>query len=532
MEGRLMKWTKKAIIKLAGAALAINIIACMGESFCVQATGNNSTTEQTKEYTIRYELNGGENDERNPESYQSGTGVNSFLEPYKFEHNFEGWYFDAALQNQAVSIGSDMIGNVILYAKWSRYDYDYEISYDTNYGINGEHNPSGYYEGVGVYALEEATRVGYTFEGWYLKDRNNPFSKELKSIGETASGDIALEAKFTPNVYEIHYEIGEGSFQEEPLRTYTFGIPVTELPVPVLEGKRLEGWYLDEGYTESFTGTTKDTLGELMVYAKWKDAVVESITLDATELALMEGETGEIAVVEILPEDAVEKKVTFESQDEAIVSVDENGNIQAMAPGTTTVVARAGEAKAICQVTVNPLPTPTSTVTPTPTPHIYQASFVLSNYKVKTTKTVVTKVKLEEGDGVKSYTSSNTKVAKVDKNGVVRGVKAGTATITLETLKGAKATCKVTVSKNIVKTKKITLTNVKNGKVTIKKKKTFKIKVKLSPTDSTQTLKFSTSKKSVATVTGKGVIKGKKKGNCIITVKSGSKSKKILLTVK
>ena len=73
---------------------------------------------------------------------------------------------------------------------------------------------------------------------------------------------------------------------------------------------------------------------------------------------------------------------------------------------------------------------------------------------------------------------------------------------------------------------------MKNGKVTIKKKKTFKIKVKLSPTDSTQTLKFCTSKKSVATVTGKGVIKGKKKGNCIITVKSGSKSKKILLTVK
>ena len=140
-------------------------------------------------------------------------------------------------------------------------------------------------------------------------------------------------------------------------------------------------------------------------------------------------------------------------------------------------------------------------------------------------------MKLEPGDEVKSFTSSNPKIAKVDKKGVVLGIKKGTVTITLETVKGAKAVCTITVSKNIVKTKKITLTNVKKSKVTIKKGKTFKIKVKLSPSDSTEAVKFSTSKKNIATVTQKGVIKGKKKGNCVITVKSGSKSKKILLTV-
>lgn len=530
-----MKTIKKICYKLAGAALMLNMVIWGSSAVCVNAAESGTIIEQNKEYTIRYELDGGENSAKNPDSYQAGVGVASLAAPYKFEHNFEGWYFDAALQNKADSIGSDLRGNIVLYAKWSRYDYDYNIVYNTNYGFNGEHNPSGYYEGVGVRVLEEAYRTGYTFEGWYLKDRNNPFSEKVENISETASGDIAIEAKFTPNVYRIQYELGEGTFEEEALEEYTYGVPITEFPVPVLEGKRLEGWYTDEECTNEFQGIGKETIGDITLYAKWKDAEAESIALDKTELTLTEGETAIISVTEILPEDAVDKSVSYQSENEDIATIDEEGNILAVKAGEVKVYAKAGNAKAYCRVIVEPLPTPTPTVTPTPTatptPHIYQASFVLSNYKVKTTKTVATKVNLENGDGVKKYTSSNSKVAKVNQKGVIRGVKPGTAQITIETIKGAKAVCKVTVTQNVVKTKKITLTNVKKSRVTLKKGKTFKIKAKLSPTGSTQKLTYKTSKKAIATVSAKGIIKGKKKGNCIITVTSGSKSKKILLTV-
>lgn len=531
-----MKSIKKVCYQFAGAALMIPMFLWGGSVAFVNATESGTIIEQNKEYTIRYELDGGENNEKNPDSYQEGVGVSSLAEPYKFEHNFEGWYFDASLQNKADSIGSDLRGNIVLYAKWSRYDYDYNIIYNTNYGFNGEHNPSGYYEGVGVHALEEAYRTGYTFEGWYLKDRNNPFSEKIENISETASGDIAIEAKFTPNIYQIKYELGEGIFEEEAPEEYTYGVPITEFPVPVLENKRLEGWYTDREYTSKFQGIEEDTIGDITLYAKYKDAEAESIKLDTTELTLMEKETGSISVTEILPEDTVDKSVSYRSENEDVATVDEKGTILAVKAGKVKVYAKVGNVEAYCQVIVEPLPTPTPTVTPTPTatptPHIYKASFVLSNYKVKATKTVSTKVNLESGDGVKKYTSSNSKVAKVDQKGVIRGVKPGTAQITIETIKGAKAVCKVTVTKNVVKTKKITLTNVKKSRVTLKKGKTFKIKAKLSPSTSTQKLTYKTSKKKIATVSAKGVIKGKKKGNCIITVTSGSKSKKILLTVK
>ncbi len=44
-----------------------------------------------------------------------------------------------------------------------------------------------------------------------------------------------------------------------------------------------------------------------------------------------------------------------------------------------------------------------------------------------------------------TWTSSNKKIATVDSSGKVKGVKAGTATITVKTANGKKATCKVTV---------------------------------------------------------------------------------------
>ena len=153
----------------------------------------------------------------------------------------------------------------------------------------------------------------------------------------------------------------------------------------------------------------------------------------------------------------------------------------------------------------------------------------MSKYSVQATKTVATRIKLESGDSVKSYTSSNRKIATVNKKGVIKGVKVGTAKITVETVKGAKSVCTVKVTKKIVKTKKIT---VNKSKIVLKKNATFKIKAKIQPSDSTEGIKYKSSNKKVATVTSKGVIKSKGKGNCIITVTSGTKSKKIRVTVK
>lgn len=513
-----MRKIGKVISKIAGAVLVINAVALTGglTTYGVasaQVEDAAGAEDDSNIYTIQYELDGGVNSEANPSSYTAGQGVLSLQPPTKFEHNFEGWYFDRAFQNKAENIPAEMNGNLVLYAKWSLYNYDYTIYYNTNYGFNGANNPSGYYEGVGVHQFDDAYRRGYTFEGWYLRDEEEPFTRQITSIDENSVGNIYIDAKFTPNTYQISYETGEGVLPEDAVSEYTYGTGTVNLPEPTLTGKRFAGWYADEELTQKVTSIGKDTIDDITLYAKWKDAEAESIRLNTNGISLHQDSIAQLSVTEILPEDTVDKTVTYRSANAKIAVIDTQGKITGISPGSTTVYVKVGQIESSCKITVLP----------------YTVSFAMSNYNVKTTKTVATRILTDQGDSVKSYTSSNAKVATVNSKGVVKGIKAGTVKITVETVKGAKAVCTVKVTKNVVKTTKLTLSK---SKVTLKKKATFKIKAKITPSDSTQGITYKSSNTKVASVTSKGVIKGKRKGNCIITVKSGTKSKKIRVTVK
>ena len=157
---------------------------------------------------------------------------------------------------------------------------------------------------------------------------------------------------------------------------------------------------------------------------------------------------------------------------------------------------------------------------------------------LKAKQTFTPKVTMGKGDKVVSWKSSNSKVASVDKNGKVKGLKAGkTATITVQLKSGLKKNFKVKVQKANVATKSLKVVNASNGKkmsskVNLKDKQTLKLAVTVSPVTSKEKVKYSTSNKKIVTVSSKGVITAKKKGKATITVKSGKKTYKIKVTVK
>ena len=157
---------------------------------------------------------------------------------------------------------------------------------------------------------------------------------------------------------------------------------------------------------------------------------------------------------------------------------------------------------------------------------------------LKTKQTFTPKVTMGKGDKVVSWKSSNKKVASVDKNGKVKGLKAGkTATITVQLASGLKKSFKVKVQKKNVATKSLKVVNVSTGKkvsskVSLKRKQTLKLAATVSPITSKEKVKYSSSNKKVASVSSKGVIKAKKKGKATITVKSGKKTYRIKVTVK
>lgn len=133
-----------------------------------------------------------------------------------------------------------------------------------------------------------------------------------------------------------------------------------------------------------------------------------------------------------------------------------------------------------------------------------------------------------------NWSSSKPAVATVSDSGEIRAIKAGKATITVKAANGKKATIAVTVIKKkpakSPKVKKITLSGVSTkasvGKVSY-------LKVKYSPsTVVAAKVTFKSSKDSVVTVDEAGRVTAVAKGKATVTVKVGSKTKKVTITVK
>lgn len=70
------------------------------------------------------------------------------------------------------------------------------------------------------------------------------------------------------------------------------------------------------------------------------------------------------------------------------------------------------------------------------------------------------------------------------------------------------------------------------GKITMKKGTRKKLKAKIMPSKSTEKVTYTSANKKIATVTGKGVIRARKRGRTKIIVRSGRKKKVINVTVK
>ena len=81
---------------------------------------------------------------------------------------------------------------------------------------------------------------------------------------------------------------------------------------------------------------------------------VTGVSLDQATLTLNVGDSS-VLVAEVEPASASNRALSWESSDEAVATVDENGNIEALAAGTATitVTTKSGGFTDTCEVTVS-----------------------------------------------------------------------------------------------------------------------------------------------------------------------------------
>ena len=140
------------------------------------------------------------------------------------------------------------------------------------------------------------------------------------------------------------------------------------------------------------------------------------------------------------------------------------------------------------------------------------------NLKYKAKKKLVLANTQPEGLPVNvTWASDNVEVAAVDKNGLVTAKWAGKCEVSAVFPSGSRAVCKVTVEPKGLKYKK----------KTIRKKARFTNVL----VGAKAGVKWSSSNKKVATVNGKGVVKGRKSGTCKVVARFGGKKYACKVTV-
>ena len=104
--------------------------------------------------------------------------------------------------------------------------------------------------------------------------------------------------------------------------------------------------------TATITAKAGDKTATCAVTVEKKVVPVTSVTIDKTEITMTEGDTQTLTAT-VKPDDATDKTVTWTSSNTSVAKV-EGGKVTAVAQGTATITAKAGDKTATCAVTVNP----------------------------------------------------------------------------------------------------------------------------------------------------------------------------------
>ena len=248
-----------------------------------------------------------------------------------------------------------------------------------------------------------------------------------------------------------------------------------------------------------------------------KKVEVTEITLNKTTLSLIIGDI-ETLVATVKPDNASDKTVTWSSNDKTIATVDANGKVTAVAEGTATITAKAGEKSAVCSVEVS-APIEVTNVTLNKTAIELTAGF---------SETLTATVEPDNAtDKTVTWSSNDKTIATVDANGKVTAVAEGTATITA-TAGEKSATCTVKVNKVI----DVTSITLNYTALTLYEGYSYSLSADVKPDDATdKTVTWSSDNSDIATVNDSGRVTAVSKGTATITAKSGTASATCTVTV-
>ena len=254
---------------------------------------------------------------------------------------------------------------------------------------------------------------------------------------------------------------------------------------------------------------------------------IESIDIVQEDISLRKG--GSVLLqVAVTPEDATVDSLTFTSDDTSIATVSNEGRINAINTGTTTITVKTSDNQFSDSVSVTVTESGTTVVSPVS----LQLIGLENGVSVGTSSRVAYIISPSNATTSLTWSSSDPSIATVNSEGVVTGVKAGTCTIMASTSNNISSSLQITVSSNEVAVTSITI----NGDTSINMQTgwTKLLQYTISPSNATnKNVTFTSSNSSVVFVDSNGIIAALGSGTAVVTIttEDGKKTAAVNVTV-
>ena len=207
-------------------------------------------------YTIKYELNGGTNNQANISQYNIELGTITLYAPTKDGYNFIGWYLNNSLVKTINIDTFNENSSITLVAKFEAKEY--KVTYINELGNQEESKTIKYDEKLDLIDGEEI--AGYEFAGWYLDN-----VKIESGVTFNYLNNITLIARYNIINYTITYELDGGTNSLSNPSTYNVENTIT-FANPTKTGYRFTGWT----YNDSPITSTEGLTGNITVKANWE----------------------------------------------------------------------------------------------------------------------------------------------------------------------------------------------------------------------------------------------------------------------
>jgi uncharacterized repeat protein (TIGR02543 family) len=166
------------------------------------------------------------------------------------------------------------------------------------------------------------------------------------------------------------------------------------------------------------------------------DKYAESVTVAPSEVTIDKGSTTTLTAA-ILPKDASNSSIVWNSKNPGIATVDANGKVTGIGGGTAAIVATSGDGKASSQATV---------IVQVAALSLSLDRTLVSINKGEEDQLVASVIPLDTTDKTVTWTTKDNNIALVDSDGKIKGMSVGETLITATTANGKSENCKVIVT--------------------------------------------------------------------------------------